>query len=356
MPLQIIRDDITRVACDAIVNPTDAVLSGSGGVDRLIHRAAGLRLLIEKQKISRCEPGRAVLTRGYDLPARYIIHTVGPRWKGGSHGEQEILRSCYRESLKLAKKRRLESIAFPLIASGTFGYPKELVLQAAMQEISSFLMENDMLVCLVVYDMESFRISRKLFSDIEEHIDDHYVQLRRSPLPSHSREGESAPLMDGAPEPPCRGEGNAFPSAPAASEAKSPPKARRLFGFPDAEELTRIVSQIDESFTQMLLRKIGERGMKDSECYKRANVDRKLFSKIRSDIHYRPRKQTVLAFAIALELSLEETDEMLQKAGYALSPSSKFDVIVAFFISRQQYDIYTINEALFAFDQSLLGC
>lgn len=329
MPLQIIRNDITKMQVDAIVNPTNHSLTGSGGVDAAIHRAAGEGLARECRQLGGCKPGKAILTSGYALPCKYVIHTVGPVYRDGKQGEKALLESCYTESLLLAKAQLCESIAFPLISSGAFGYPKEQALKTAISIIGDFLLENDMMVYLVIFDRETYRISEKLFCDIAEYIDDHYVDVH----------------VD------CRNERTllctqrmAMPLAQTASTAYS-----------DTEQIGTMLLQLDESFSQMLLRKIDEKGMKDSECYKKANIDRKLFSKIRSDMHYKPSKPTAIAFAVALELTLPETEELLRKAGFALSRSNKFDIIIEYFIRRGNYNIFEINEALFAFDQSLLG-
>ncbi len=328
MPLEIVRNDITKMKVDAIVNAANESLLGGGGVDGAIHRAAGPELLKECRKLGGCKTGFAKITRGYHLPAEFVIHTVGPVWQGGEHGEKALLESCYRTSLELAKVNKCESVAFPLISAGVYGYPKDQAIRVAMDTITAFLTKNDMTVYLVIFDKSAFQISSKLFSAVQAYIDDHYVDLHEDSRSYRLQRMEMArPMM-----------------APCAAPMES-----RAMSLDDA------LSQIDESFSEMLLRKIDERGMKDTECYKKANIDRKLFSKIRSDKHYKPSKPTVLAFAIALELSLSETKDMLQKAGFALSHSNKFDIIVEFFIQNGNYDVFAINEALFAFDQSLLG-
>ena len=342
MPLQIIRNDLTLMACDAVVNPTNERLIGTGGVDGLIHRAAGAELDTACARIGYCAPGEAVLTEGYDLPARYVIHTVGPRWIDGMHGEEETLAACYRASLAIAEQQKFETVAFPIIAAGSFGFPKDQALHIAVREISGFLLHHDMTVFLVVYDSRIYQISKSLFQDIAEYIDEHYVQSHH--VVYNAR--ESTVLFDDASMAPM--------SAPMAGMAPPVPKQKERRRRP-LFYLRELDRELDESFTQMLLRKIDERGMKDSECYKKANVDRKLFSKIRKDIHYKPSKATAIAFAVALELDLKETEELLRKAGYALSHSNRFDVIIEYFIVHGNYDVFQINEALFAFDQSLLG-
>lgn len=335
MPLQIIRDDITRVKCDAIVNAANSKLRGGGGVDGAIHKAAGPGLHEECMSLGGCKVGFAKITKGYNLPCKYIIHTVGPHWFNGKYNEAEQLASCYRESLQLAKVYECESIAFPLISTGAFGYPKDQALQIAISEISRFLLNNDMLVYIVVYDKAGFQVSKKLISDITEYIDECYVEAHYY--------GRSTIL-------------NTYPlDAAYFEESATLPQAPSQTYNHASQSLNEIISTIDESFSQMLLRKIDEKGLSDSECYKKANIDRKLFSKIRSDIHYKPSKTTAIAFAIALELPLDETKDMLMKAGYALSHSNKFDIIIEYFIKMGNYNVFEINEALFAFDQSLLG-
>ncbi len=324
MPLRIVRNDITKMNCDVIVNAANSTLLGGGGVDGAIHKAAGKKLLIECMKLKGCKTGKAKITSGYNLPCKHIIHTVGPVWKGGHLGEEKLLRSCYRESLLLAKENDCESVAFPLISAGVYGYPKDKALQIAVDEISSFLLENDMTVYIVVFDQKSFNISQKLVSDIKEYIDERYVE-------------EYADLKSRC---------LAMPTM-TASDKTSPES--HYYSLDDA------LKQIDESFSQMLLRKIDEKGMTDSECYKKANVDRRLFSKIRSDVHYKTSKTTAIAFAIALELDLDETKDLLMKAGFALSHSNKFDIIIEYFIVNGNYNIFEINEVLFAFNQVLLG-
>lgn len=331
MPLQIIRNDITKVECDAIVNAANSSLLGGGGVDGAIHRAAGRELVEECKTLGGCKTGDAKITKGYNLPAKYVIHTVGPVWCGGAKNEKELLVSCYKNSLELAKKNNCESVAFPLISSGVYGYPMEQAFKIAVDTISDFLMENDMLVYIVVYNGVSVSVSSKLFADIEEFIDDNYVEeqvcldnrLSRSARPCGDETLGSAPCVP--------------------------------FEASYCSDLDDIVVVLDESFSEMLLRKIDELGMTDAECYKKANIDRKLFSKIRSNPNYKPSKPTAIAFCIALELDLDETKEMLLKAGFALSHSNKFDVIIEYFIEHKNYNIFEINEALFAFDQNLLG-
>ena len=340
MPLEIVRNDITKMKVDAIVNAANESLLGGGGVDGAIHRAAGSGLLAECRTLGGCKTGKAKITGGYNLPAKYVIHTVGPIYDDGKHGEKVLLESCYRKSLALAKEHQCETVAFPLISSGVYGYPKDQALKVAIDVISDFLLENEMTVYIVIFDKAAYKISEKLFSDIAEYIDDNYVDEHTD----YSRE---------------RIRMNALPSmAPRRRQKKTDDDFLEMCdckAMLAEDDLDAKLKQIDESFSQMLLRKIDEKGMTDAECYKKANIDRKLFSKIRSDIYYKPSKPTALAFAISLELSLDETEDMLRKAGFALSHSNKFDIIIEYFISKGNYNIFEINEALFAFDQSLLG-
>ena len=328
MPLQIVRNDITTMKVDAIVNAANESLLGGGGVDGAIHRAAGPELLAECRTLNGCKTGQAKITKGYRLPARFVIHTVGPIWQGGGHGERELLVSAYRSSLELAMVNGCETVAFPLISSGVYGYPKDQALNVAVDTIGEFLLAHDMTVYLVIFDRAAYTIGGKLFADIAAYIDDRYVDAHTDSRETQRRRMAMASM----------------PMAAAEQAAATAPSG-----------LDEALSKLDESFSQMLLRKIDECGMTDAQCYKKANIDRKLFSKIRSDVHYKPSKSTAMAFAVALELPLVEAREMLEKAGFAFSHASKFDIIVEYFIAHQNYNIFEINEALFAFDQSLLG-
>jgi O-acetyl-ADP-ribose deacetylase (regulator of RNase III) len=312
---------------DAVVNAANESLLGGGGVDGAIHRAAGPELLEECEKLHGCRTGEAKITKGYRLPCRYIIHTVGPIWNGGMHGEKKQLISCYRKSLELAKKYACETVAFPLISSGIYGYPKEQALQTAVDTIREFLKENEMTVYIVVFDRAAYTIGSKLFDSIREYVDDRYV-------------GQHTALYD-----------KSFVQRQKMEHFQ----VQSMSASVSAPDLRERIGNLDESFSEMLLRKIDEEHMTDAECYKKANIDRKLFSKIRSDLHYRPSKQTAIAFALALSLDLQETKEMLEKAGYALSHSSRFDIIIEYFIEQKNYNVFDINEVLFAFDQPLLG-
>lgn len=329
MPFEIRRDDITKVHVDAIVNAANSSLLGGGGVDGAIHKAAGPELLAECQTLGGCKVGYAKITKGYKLPAKYVIHTVGPVWQGGNKNEETRLEDAYRNSLELAKKYQVKSIAFPLISSGVYGYPRDQAIRVATSVISNFLSDNEMKVLLVVYDQSTFLLSEKLFSSITEYIDERYVEEHL--IVSYNRLSELALLED-------------YDELPLKRDNQ-----------PSVQSLDDAILQLDDTFSQMLLRTIDKKGMTDSETYKKANIDRKLFSKIRNNKNYQPSKATAIAFAIALQLNIDETKDLLLRAGFAFSRSSKFDIIIEYFIEHQNYDIFEINEALFVFDQNLLG-
>ena len=393
MPFQIVRNDITRMDTDAIVNAANESLLGGGGVDGAIHRAAGPRLREACRKLGGCKTGEAKITPGFDLPCRWVIHTVGPVWQGGTHGERDLLASCYRNALALAREKGCESIAFPLISAGAYGYPREEALRVATDVIRDFLRDEEMQVYLVVFDRASFDIGRARFESIRSFIDDSYItpewayrETLRRPAMNRPPEGmpdvapicaaeEAAParpkasprasgrpfsFTEGAPAPAPRpapkptSAPKPGPSAPIAKPGKYGPPTDRDLAKKETS-LEDYLRKMDEGFRDMLLRKIDERGMTDAACYKLANVDRKLFNKIKNQPDYRPGKSTVLAFAVALRLPMPEVREMLEKAGFSLSHSSKFDLIVEYYILQGNYDVYEINEALFSFDQRLLG-
>ena len=350
MPLQIIRQDITKMQVDAIVNTTNMQMVGYSGVDLAVHEAAGPELDRECASLRPLRLGHAKITRGYNLDAKYIIHTSGPVWHGGSFGESEILKSCYLESLKLAVEHGCESVALPLISSGVYGYPKDQVLKFAVQIITEFLFEHELMVYLCVFDRRSYEFSKKLFTEISEFIDDKYVAEHDEDC-IHELEAfdECAELSlclnDAIEEPPCK-ETSCMMSAPKVMPSSAKNKT-----------LEQYMKSMDKTFAYKLFDWIDERGMTDVECYKKANVDKKTFSKIKCNPKtYRPSLQTAVAFAIALRLDLDETQDLLASAGLTLSRSFTFDKIIRYFIQNEIYDVFEINEALFEFDQVLLGC
>ncbi len=378
MPFQIIRDDITKVKADAIVNTANPKPIYAPGTDTAIYQAAGADMLLrERKKIGDIEVGQARHTPAFRLPAKYIIHTVGPAWIDGEHGEREAVRNCYENSLKLAEELGCESIAFPLIATGIYGFPKADALQIAVAAFSEFLSKADMQITLVVFDEDSFVLSGKIFSGVDAYIDQNYVAARMeeeymvgaSLMDAGPAMGSASAMMQSAAMPLSA----AMPQMDVDEDALEAPKPRgrsrksivqsiKSLGRASEKEdlkasrsLDDLMAHVEESWQESLLRLIDEKGYTDVEIYKRANVDRKLFSKIRSNTAYQPKKITAVAFALALKLNLDETKDLLGRAGYALSPSSKFDLIVQYFIENDVHDIYTINLALFDHEQPTIG-
>lgn len=424
MAFQIIRDDITLVSADAIVNTANPEPIYAGGTDAAIYEAAGAdELLSERRKIGNIARGQAVETPAFSLDAKYIIHTVGPAWDGGDHGEREAVRSCYENSLSLAEKLGCESIAFPLIATGVYGFPKDEALQIAISVFSEFLLHSDMDITLVVFDKESFVLTGKKFSDVDAYIDENYVDemldgeyridrdvsntpsFKAARKKSEKRNGRGSFFKDlkedialsmedavvfedeDADFEPCLEEPDMeMPQELSADDIAS------IFGFSEPEEsdsceenipespeipeeamvleedaelplfsepilrsLDELENNIGETWAEMLFRLIDEKGYNPVDVYKRSNINKKLFSKINSNNDYHPNKKTAVAFAIGLHLNLDEAKDFLSCAGYAFSKSSKFDLIVQFFIERENYDMFEINEVLFDHDQDTIG-
>lgn len=333
MPFTIVRQDLIKMKVDAIVNAANPQLMMGGGVCGAIFTAAGAEPLQKAcDSLAPIQTGEAVITSGFDLPARYIIHTAGPVYKDGNHGEEALLRASYRNSLKRAVENHCKDVAFPLISSGIYGYPKGEALRIAIESVEEFLKDHDLEVYLVVFDKSAYQISEELRGPVASYVDEHYVEARKE-------YGRQRTKWD---EP----DGGMLLNAPAMSTLDQ--------AMVDID-LDQALDHLDEPFSQTLFRWIDRKGMKDVEVYKGANLDRKLFSKIRTGKGYTPGKRTILALAVALELTLEETEDLLQKAGYALSHSNKFDVILEYFLIQQKYNIYDINQVLFSYDQPLLG-
>ena len=389
MAFQIIRNDITKVSADAIVNTANPKPIYSSGTDGAIYVAAGAdELLRERQKIGDIALGQAVATPAFALDAKYIIHTVGPAWIDGEHGEREAVRNCYENSLRLAKELSCESIAFPLIATGVYGFPKADALQIAVSVFSEFLSDTDMRITLVVFDEESFVVSGKIFSGIDAYIDANYVSEQSweeygsiptasvthgGGLDRNDRRGHFFANIAGAlsrPKQDSVGAVQEYEDDECDEEdaydgfheelqegmsAPMPSADKQTTGRKKGRSLDDLMAHVGETWQESLFRLIDEKGYTDTEVYKRANVDRKLFSKIRSNSEYQPKKITAVAFALALQLSLDETKDLLGRAGYAFSPSNRFDLIIEYFIEQEVYDTYTINLALFDHNQPLLG-
>ena len=340
MPFLMIRNDITKVAADAIVNPANRNLLQGSGTSRAIYQAAGEQELTAAcEAIGYCDLGKAVCTPAFRLPAKYIFHAVCPAWHGDMAGEAEQLVGAYHSALELAVEHHCESVAFPLLSSGNYGYPKEQAFRIAVDTITGFVLDHDLTVYLVLYDRHSLAVSRKLFASVEEYIDDHYVaqndesyefdRWRRESAERRRRlEEEAAPMLEAA----------APPAAPMA-----------------ARSLENLMDNLGESFTTRLLRLIDERGLKDSTVYKQSNISRQHFSKIQCNRDYNPKKKTVLAFAVGLHLSEDETIDLLKSAGYAFSDGSKRDWIVRYCLEHKIYNINQVNTLLFEYDQEQLG-
>lgn len=382
MPFEIVRNDITNMCVDAIVNAANPKAAVGYGVDAGIHKKAGARLFAARKKLGSIAVGEAAITPAYNLSAKYVIHAVGPVWRGGGHGEEALLSRCYQSALKLAREYGCESVAFPLLCAGNCGFPKSTALQTAVREFGAFLMENDMKIYLVVFGEESLALSEKLFHSVASYIDENYVrektldeygladmhnapaacsmllrrrferrreELREEIVSFDMDDGiYTAPLAEMPPAPTVP---SAVPTTAPIAAPFTAPKAMPLA----AQNWESMLKNMDAGFSETLLRLIDKSGKKDSEIYKKANIDRKLFSKIRNNADYKPSKPTALAFAIALELDLDETRDFISRAGFALSHSSKFDIIVEYFILNRNYDVFELNEVLFAFDQPLIG-
>ena len=396
MPLTLIRQDITQLHVDAVVNAANERLRAGGGACGAIFNAAGREeLQAACDQIGHVDTGSAVATPGFKLPARHIIHTAGPIWRGGTMGEPELLASCYRSSMVLARKLGDESIAFPLISAGIFGYPPEEALKVATDTIRAYLKDDpDLEVTLCLFDRRATRLSRTLFGQISEYVDDNYVDS--SPYRRNERQREQDLMLsqsfgtgipDAAPSAPAAPQYAAAPSYPDSAREAEPAaresaleRIKRRLGkrpkheaakpsvqtdampmyegsaasMPAATSLEDMLAHLDAPFSETLFSMIDQRGLTDAQVYARANLSRQYFSKLRAG-SINPSKRAVLSLAIALELSLDETRLLLERAGHALTHASKFDVIVEWFIRAGHYDIFDINEALFAFDQPLLG-
>ena len=343
MPFEIVRNDISNMRVDAIVNTANPKPVVGSGTDTMIHKKAGPKLLAARQMIGRIDAGCAAITPAFDLQAKYVIHTVGPVWADGSYGEEALLRNCYDNSLKLALEHHCNSIAFPLISTGNYGFPKDKALQIAISAFSTFLLEHEMQIYLVVFDRTSFKLSEKLFQSVASYIDEHYVEdcaiAAYGVTPENRRirrrrDFDAEERMILAECAPC------YPMPAAPSKARS---------------LEDMLKQADAGFTETLLKLIDDSGKKDSEVYKKALLSKQHFSKIRNNPDYRPTKPTAIALALALELNLDQTRDLIGRAGYALTNSSKFDLIIQYHIENKKYNVVEINTVLYEFDQSLLG-
>lgn len=383
MPLYIVGDDITRMKVDAIVNPTDASCSGRGGTDAAIHAAAGMKARLEWKKLSPISAGECVMTDAGRLPCKKVIHTVGPRWTGGDRGERETLHACYRNALTLAKEAGMESVAMPLIGAGTFACPQDTVYGIAKEEICRFMETEEMEIFLLVYTKSALSMVMRECPELVR-----YVELTLDGDPERERYTDNDDTLRPAPlnaresrlcysrfDEPRAKEAVSEKPEPDLFDALMPEEAnfgyieRTDAAFDEREkfhslayaagvfdrDLDEILKKMDIGFSEALLQLLNQKNLSNTECYKRANIDRKHFSKILSDRNYHPAKKTVLALALALRLNRDETEAFLRKAGYALSGSSRFDIIVGHAIDCGFYDVLSVNEILFRYDQELLG-
>jgi O-acetyl-ADP-ribose deacetylase len=326
MPFDIIRQDIVLMDVDVIVSAVDQELSLGSGVNQSIHDCAGVEyseLLRNKGYIRENE---VFVTSGYNLKAKHIFHTLTPIWEGGFSSEDAQLIDCYNELLRVAMKMNVQSIAFPLLSSGNHRYPKDKALKIAMSTLQKFVLKHDIQIYLVVFDFTSYFMSLKLSSMVTNYLESNFD--------SHAHEYETR---------------SNFVTSEYRIEHSQDRRSRRPLSLEEA------IAQSRETFTKRLFRYIDERDLRDSDVYRNANIDRRLFSKIRSNNLYQPSKPTVIALAISLKLSLDETIDLLNSAGYALSHSQVFDVIIEYFISHNQYDIFVINQALFYYNLPTLG-
>lgn len=338
MPLMLVRNDITLMVVDAIVNAANTALAQGGGVCGAIFAAAGAEPMQRAcAELSPIQVGEAVVTPGFALPARYVIHTAGPVYRQHSAQQAEqLLRNAYTHSLQRAMERGCNSIAFPLISSGIYGYPKEQALSVACDAIRQFLrpLEDEPEVYLVVFDRDAFSLSQTLMGEVASFVDQHYVDGQQRHFARHS-------LHEARPE-------NRF----LPETWRDDTCLTTATGLDDLH----LTYKLEDAFEIYLLRLIRTLGLSEVEVYKNANLSRKLFSKIRTGNGYLPSKRTVLALAIGMRLDLEQTQRLLQRAGYALTHNQMFDLVLEYFIRARKYDIHEINATLFKYDQALLGC
>ncbi len=324
MAFRIVRNDITKMKVDAIVNTANEAPTYSSGVDTAVYKAAGEKqLLAKRREIGYLKEGDVAITPGFNLPAKYIIHAVSPFYEDGRSGEEALLRGCYKKSMMLACEYGCQSIAFPLISTGSFGYPKEEAMRIALDEIHAFLMKHEMLVYLVVFDNIATRIGRKLYPDLEAYIDRNYVGDKQQ-----EEYGFYEPFLF----------------------FRESQETNGLYSDDFWEEkesaLNERIQHLSDTFQQYLLYLIKAKGMTNSEVYKRAIITKQLFSKINLNPEYHPDKSTAMRLCVGAKLNMDETRELLARAGYALSPCDKTDIIFSFFIQRQVFDMIEIDIAL----------
>lgn len=351
MPFQIIRNDITKVKADAIVNTANPDVTIGGGVDSAIYKAAGEKqLLAERQKIGYLEPGEVGITPAFNMDAKYIIHASGPWWEGGNKGEAKLLRQCYDKSLKLAAKHKCKSIAFPLLATGTYGFPQKLGIEIAVEAFTRFLEDYEMEIFLVVFGAKSVKISGELGEEVHSFIDDEYVsetldqEYYYEGVPREYEESEQA-LEGTLPDEEDADYEPVFHNARIAGSLSSSAKMQPMKAV--KESLEDVLKGIyTDSFEKHLQKLINKKGLKNSEVYAAANISKQYFSKLLKG-QEKPSKEKVLALAVGLQLNMDETVDFLKLAGYALSPISQTDAVVGYFIEHKDYNVLKIDIVLF---------
>ncbi len=362
MPFQIVRNDITRMKVDAIVNTANPHPVIGAGTDHAIHSAAGPQLLEARKAIGDIAPGCAVETPAFDLDAKYVLHTVGPFWQGGERGETALLRRAYDAALTLADRLGCASVAFPLMAAGSYAFPREVAMKTAIGAFTDFLLDHEMTIYLVVFGKRATGLAGSLFDGVKNYIDDHYANekareeygdydvLTERPRADWIRRREAILSTSQAYRPNAAPDMAAAPPGGAASKRKAKP-AQRPEAEADAEtaagSLEDYLRLHESTFPEYLIDLLRERGGKDSTVYHRAQISKQLFNKIINNKDYHPKKNTVIQLAIGLRLNLPQTQALLGKAGYVLTSSNKADLVVQYYISRGVFNVVEINIALF---------
>ena len=347
MPLHFIQNDIAKVKADILVNSANPEVAIGTGCDANLHAAAGPQLFEARKKIGPIATGEACITDAYNLPAKYVIHTVAPIWQDGHHKEGMLLKRCYDNCLKLAEEYKADSIAFPLLSTGNYAFPKDLALDIAVNKCEKWLKDHELTIYIVVYDRESYQISLDLHHEVETFINN-ALSIEPAPSLTYGQRRKLLASMSSAPY-------VLHEQEEADDEIVSYEPA---VGYTGALSLSSIDGlpefKAGKSFQDTLFEFCDRSGMSDPEIYKRANMDRKLFSKIKNP-KYLPRKNTILSLAIALRLNLKDTNRLLASAGYAMSDGQVSDIIIRYFIQTKHYDIYDINTVLFEYHQPTLG-
>ena len=324
MSLKIVRNDITKMNTEAIVNTANDYPTVGSGCDGAVYKAAGYDELLtyRREKIGFVPEGDVFITPGFNLKAKYIIHAVSPLYEGGKKGEETKLRSCYKKSLQLAKENSIKSISFPLISTGGFGYPKEEGIRIAIDEINTFLLSNDMDIFLVVFDDKSKSLVKNISPNLKEYINQNYVENKY--IEEYTQ---------------------TFFEVYHQNLNRRIRKSERKKEFEEAHlrELKDRVNHLSDSFSEYLMHLIEIKNLKDVDVYKRAIIDRRVFSRIRNDEYYHPQKTTALRLCIGAKLNLDESKDLLARAGYTFSPCDITDIIFSYFIENEIYDMIEID-------------